>query len=248
MTTSASDLERSAGAWCIAIILPEAVADLLEQNDEVMTRAILRQSSEGEVARIFAQFIGKKKLSPENERLALRMVLQDPALWSTFSTASLRKHQLEHGHAVLAALSSRLRTTGPGLGPDIPAVRGLLQASAPEIRAATALGLSHASQGPARGLLMWAYRKEANPLNRRAIVAAIKKTELAQSPAFLDLLAIDPDPQCRGLFSEGPHVTEARPHLSWTKRRVAAVADREGRILEVSPAPDGFVGILRSSF
>lgn len=247
-TRASSEVERSAGAWCVATIAPDAVADLLEKNDGVITRAILRQASEGEVAETVAAFLKKRKIDSKAAHLAFRMVLQDPERWSNFSTKSLREYQSEHGAAVLAALASRLRSAEPGLGPNIIAARSWLNSPSGEIRSAAALGLSHASESSALGLLFWAYLKESNPLARRAIVASIARTPLAKSPEFLDLLAIDPETGCRALLNESEERNSTGLYLGWSVRRTATVTDREGRAFQLAPAPDGFVGIVRSSF
>ena len=247
-TESSSGIERSAGAFFLATVVPDSVTELLTKNDAVITRAVLHQASEGRVAHIVAQFVAKKQLPPDLQKLGLRMVLQAPELWSTFSSASLRKLQAQHSLAVLPALSSRLRTAGPGLGPDISEVRGWLLSPSPEIRSAAALGLSHAPSGSALGLLFWAYQQEPDPSTRRALVASISKTPLAAHAEFLELLAIDPDPMCRGLITGREKANARGVHVSWSTRRIASVADHEGRLLELAPAPDGFVGIVRSSF
>lgn len=247
-TRASSELVRSAGAWCVATIAPDSVRDLLHEKDDVTTRAILSQASEGKVAEIVGEFLRKKKLDPEAARLGFRMVVHAPEQWPTFSTAFLREHQLEMSPAVLAPLSSRLRVEPHGLGPDVTTVEGWLASSSPEVRSATALGLAHASAGPARGLLFQAYQRESNPVTRRAIVASIAKTSLAKNSQFLQLLSIDPDPQCRELMIERAVLNRPGVHISWSVRRTVQVTDREGRVLELAPAPDGFVGIVRSSF
>lgn len=247
-TRATSKVERSAGAWCSAALAPDSVRELLARNDPVITRAVLRQASDGEVSQTVAAFLHQDRLKGDEKNLALSMVLQDPNRWPEFSTSFLRAQEEEHSGAGRAALSSRLRAQGPGLGPDVESVRNWLNSATPEVRGAVAFGLGEAPSGPAQGLLFWAYRKESHPQTRRAIVASIEKTPLAKNPDFRELLAIDPDERCRAFLSGGAKSKGLGMHIGWASRRTTEVTDGEGRILEVAPAPDGFVGIVRSSF
>jgi hypothetical protein len=247
-TRAPSKLERSAAAWCSAVLATDSVLELLGRDDPIITRAVLRQGSEGEVSAHIATLLQKKALKGEAADLGLGMILQDQARWPEFSTAFLRRKEAEQGAAVRAALSSRLRTREPGLGPDIEAVRNWLDEPSPEARRAVALGLSQAPDGAAQGLLFGAYRRESDAPTRRALVASIVKTPLAKNREFRDLLSIDPDERCREFLNEKEKPRLLGAHLSWSTRRTTKVADSEGRLLEVAPAPDGFVGIVRSSF
>lgn len=247
-TRSKSKLERSEAAWCSAVLAPESTLALLKRADPIITRAVLRQGSEGDVSRHIATLLQEKALTEEASRLALGMILQDKARWPDLSTAFLRSVETTPGDAVRAALSSRLRASGPGLGPDVEAVRNWLNNPSPEVRKAVAFGLSMASLGSAQGLLFEAYRKESDAPTRLALVASIFTTPLARSDEFRELLELDPDERCRDFLSEAGPPRRIGAHLSWSTRKTTTVSDSEGRLLEVAPAPDGFVGIVRSSF
>lgn len=248
LVESTSKVERSAAAWCLSVVSPDDVTDLLERKDSVMTHAILRQASEGQVAALVIAELKRDTFSKEDQTLAWNMVLQAPTVWASLSTARLRDLEKNYSPAVLAALASRLRTTLRGLGPDAMAVQSWLHHKSKEVRSNAALGLAHADLAAARGLLYQGYRDETDPDVRRAIVFSIAQTSLGSKSAFVELLTLDPDPTSRQLIEAATETKRVGIFVGSSARTISKVSDREGRIFEVVPAPDGFTGIVRSSF
>ncbi len=248
LVNAKSDVTRSAAAWALSVTSPESVAELLERNDPIVTRAVLRQASEGQVARVVFSALERASLPKEDEDAAWGMVLQAPSVWASLSTARLRKLEKEHSPAVTAALSSRLRSTARGLGPDAATIRSWLNDKSPQLRSSAALGLAYAATSTAQGMLYQAYRNESDERVRRAIVSSISQTPLGKNATFLELLRLDPDDDARDLVFNSSESRRRAFFVGHSARAVAKVHDRQGRILEIPPAPDGFTGIVGSSF
>jgi hypothetical protein len=117
----------------------------------------------------------------------------------------------------------------------------------PERRATVAIGLGHSRISSAAGLLLRAYRGEADPVARRAIVSS-----LARHPGFgqhrlNEMAALDADPGVRFRAGLAQRSSDAGFVAMHSGRKVVRLVDREGRVLLAIPAPDGFVGIRRDS-
>ncbi len=236
---------RSAAAWCLSVLSPGDVNAILERKDSALLLAVLRQASDGPVSDLVLEALNQRLIPKDQRETAWRMVLQNPSIWPKLSTARLRRLESERMPEIHGPLASRLRTSAHGLGPDVDAVRAWLNNESPEIRAATAHGLARAVTPAARGLLYQAYRTEYEPSVRRALAAALRQTALSQNSDFLELVSIDPDVIGR----ESRHPRDADGfYVLWSSRRSVSLRDSEGRFFDIPAAPDGFVGIVRTSF
>lgn len=249
-------IERSAAAWTLAVIAPDQAEPLLARRDPVIAAAILRQASRGSLAVSASRLVeeerwpnGKGDATWTNLRHVARHTSSwEPRVWERRSTRQLWTTPDEGpSFAHFAGLSSRISPRSQGAAPSVATVDEWLSADEPEQRSSVALGLGHSSVSSAAGLLLRAYRREPDPMVRRAIMASLSRHPTFGSRRLQETAALDPDWGVRfraGLSSPSRDPGFVAMH---SRRSIVRVLDREGRVLLAIPDPDGFVAIRGDS-
>ncbi len=242
-------VDRAAGAFALALLVPKRGAELVRSTDLVVVRAVARAALSSDFASAAAD-----RLEGERDaltRAALAIALADDRAADRVSSATLER-LLESGGAP-AALAARALAARDSESLR-PRLEQLLESSDRTLRAHTALGLARSHEASVVGLLAMAYRFEIEPQVRRAIVGALSQRSESGRLRTLELAAaFDPDPATR----QSAKLALAAVRLSipltgsgtlWlevrgTSELVAVAAPAPGVSLPAVPDPDGLVAL-----
>jgi hypothetical protein len=247
--------DRAASAWCRAVLEPSQARAALAKGDTLLLAATARQAFAPALAEDAARRLEAEQAPELSTALASALAAPDAAdLVSTQTLLELYERGAAEGYLAAYALARR---DSEALRPRL---RELLAAEDPTLRAHVALGLGASADASVVGLLEEAYRSEAEPRARRAIVAALAMRPERARERTLELAAVlEPDDATRALARRAlPRLgLAAEPARSagegaaWLKlvpeprdaRAVALVETSGGLALPLVADPDGTVTV-----
>ena len=229
--------DRSASAWCLAVLEPARAVTALASGDANVVRAVARQAFVPELASAAA-----RRLCTESDASltrALASSLADPDAQNLVPTATLVTLLERGGAETYLAAYALARRDDEALRPRL---LELFEAEDPSLRVHAALGLGASAQASAVGVLSEAYRFEIEPRVRRALVSALaSRPERAVSVVLGLAAALDPDPDAR---AAARHALERRAPTAPPEPGPPPHSDTGTAWIRVVPPRAGVAGLV----
>ncbi|MBW2526613.1 MAG: HEAT repeat domain-containing protein, partial [Deltaproteobacteria bacterium] len=234
---SSDRADRAVGAFGLTALGLRSAAALVRSDDEVIAAAAARATlaQGGDHARMpcWPVLRGADRASSSSSRGPLREPRPAPARTiacgaalmlggAPVSAATLAEWAEGGGALAPAAALALARRDGESIRPRL---RRRLEGTDPVVRAHVALGLAYSPQADAASLLTRAYRFEANPMVRRAVVRALSARSEPIRRSTLELARrLDPDAAVRGVARAALRGVDVVPRLELPRGAVAWIA------------------------